>query len=39
MGARWGKSSGLDLHAGGLYLDGSDGAESDEVFDQAGEGG
>jgi len=34
-----GERSGFDLHARGLHLDGSDGAEADEVFDQAGEGG
>lgn len=34
-----GEGSGFDLHARGLHLDGSDGAEADEVFDQAGEGG
>lgn len=34
-----GERSGFDLHARGLHLDGSDGAEADEVFDQTGEGG
>ena len=34
-----GEGSGFDLHARGLHLDGSDGTEADEVFDQAGEGG
>lgn len=34
-----GERSGYDLHTRGLHLDGSDGAEADEVFEQAGEGG
>jgi len=29
----------FDLHERRLHLDGSDGAEADKVFDQAGEGG
>jgi hypothetical protein len=34
-----GEGSGFDLHTRGLHLDGSDGAEADEVLDQAGEVG
>jgi hypothetical protein len=34
-----GEVFGVYLHARGLHLDGSDGTEADEVFDQAGEGG
>ena len=34
-----GEQSGFNLDTRGPHLDGCDGSEADEVFDQAGEGG